>query len=326
MLAHVVAHAQHQRAIHAFRVRELRRDGGGQHAHAIGPALEVHLVQALLEGRRAHDHLAGAIHHEGIAVEHQLVLTAQQVHVHHGQSQVAHAAPDDVLAIALLVDFEGRGVQHHEHLGAGGFRQLRGLGLPDVLADQDADAKTAEIHHRRLAARLEIALLVEDLVVGQAALAMRGAHLPTFDERGGIEDLRAGVLREADEKAAAGLGATHGGHALLHRDAEAPMEQQVFGWIAAERELGQHQQVRVQILAGTLRGRDDLLRIARDIAHEQVQLPEGEAQTLLGCVHRVRLLLARGFGWLRLLPGRCFFLRGGLGWLLRGLVLLLLLR
>ena len=46
----------------------------------------------------------------------------------------------------------------------------------------------------RLGAGLEIAFLVEDLVVRQAALAVRGAQRAGFDERGGVEDLPVGAV------------------------------------------------------------------------------------------------------------------------------------
>jgi hypothetical protein len=64
--------------------------------------------------------------------------------------------PTNVFTVRLLAQFEGRGIDHHEHLGAGGPRQLRGLGLPDVLADQQPDAEATELHHRRLRAGLEV--------------------------------------------------------------------------------------------------------------------------------------------------------------------------
>ena len=75
------------------------------------------------------------------------------------------------------------------------------------------------------------------------------------------------------------------GHALLDRDAKAAVEQQVFGRITRERKLRQHQQVGIEFAAGALGRGDNASRIARDIAHEHVQLPEGDAQ-FVGSVHR----------------------------------------
>ena len=150
----------------------------GHRPHHAVDALEFDGVKAFFERWCAHDDPARAIHHEGVAVEHQFVLATEHVDVHHRQAEFLHAAPDDVLAIALLVDFVRRGVEHHEHFRAGRARHLRRLRLPDVLADQHADAEAPIVDYRRLAARLEVALLVKHLVVRQAALAMRRANLP----------------------------------------------------------------------------------------------------------------------------------------------------
>jgi hypothetical protein len=56
------------------------------------------------------------------------------------------------------------------------------------------------------------------------------------------------------------------------------VEQQVFGRIARERQLRQNQQVGVELTAGAFGRHDNTPRISRDVAHEKVELPEGEAQ------------------------------------------------
>ena len=48
------------------------------------------------------------------------------------------ARPTSMLALHLLVDLVGRGVDHQQHLGAGTARLARGLGLPHVLAHQNS--------------------------------------------------------------------------------------------------------------------------------------------------------------------------------------------
>ncbi len=60
------------------------------------------------------------------------------------------------------------------------------------------------------------------------------------------------------------------------------MEQQVFWRITRERELRQHQQIGGQLTAGAFGRRHDAPRIARDVAHEHVQLPEGDSQFVRG--------------------------------------------
>ena len=114
---------------------------------------------------------------------------------------------------------------------------------------------------------------------------MRGAHLAVLDQRGGVEDLRACVFGKAEHHATGGFRAAHGGQALVDLRAETAVKQQVFGWITRERQLRQHQKVGIQVAASAFRRSDDTFGIARDIAHEQVQLPESDAQ-LVSLIHR----------------------------------------
>ena len=95
--------------------------------------------------------------------------------------------------------------------------------------------------------------------------------------------LRAGVFGKPDQESAARARRAQRGHALLDGDAEAAMEQQVFGRITRQRELGQHQEVGRELAAGALGRGHDGFRVARDVAHEQIQLPEGDAQFVRRC-------------------------------------------
>ena len=61
VLADVVAHAQHQRAIHALGIGQLRRHGSGHRPRDPVHPLELDRVQAFFERRRAHHHLAGGV-------------------------------------------------------------------------------------------------------------------------------------------------------------------------------------------------------------------------------------------------------------------------
>ena len=61
-----------------------------------------------------------------------------------------------------------------EQLGAAARASCAASRLPDVLADQQADAKALNSITRRLRPGPKVALLVEDLVVGQFALAVVG--------------------------------------------------------------------------------------------------------------------------------------------------------
>ena len=98
-----------------------------------------------------------------------------------------------LLPLGALAEVEGRGIEHAQRLGAGRLRGGGGLVEPGVLADQQREARAAHLEdHRRLtgvAPGQEVAPLVEHLVVGQLALAVRGHDPAAGQHRRGIEAL-----------------------------------------------------------------------------------------------------------------------------------------
>ena len=71
----------------------------------------------------------------------------------------------------------------------------RRAGLPDVLAHRQPHARGAQVDVCAGAARLEIALLIEDAVVGQVDLAIDRMHPSACQNGGGVVD----VLRALGE-------------------------------------------------------------------------------------------------------------------------------
>ena len=59
---------------------------------------------------------------------------------------------------------------------------------PDVLAYVDADAYAVERKDRRFLAGSEVALFIEDTVVGQQVLVVTGKYLAIPEHETGIED------------------------------------------------------------------------------------------------------------------------------------------
>ncbi len=169
----IVAHTEHQRAVNTRLVAQLRRDRPRlRHDLATTLPHEFDGVDTLLVSGRAHDDAAVGIHDEGVAFEYQLILPAHHVHVGKRQTDITCPDPRDVLALTLLVQFVWRGIDHDEKLGTVGAGELGRLRLPDVLADEHADPEALAVHYGGLRSRLEIALLVEHLVVGELRLAV----------------------------------------------------------------------------------------------------------------------------------------------------------
>ena len=124
--------------------------------------------QRLLEPRRAGDHLALVVEHHRVPVEDELVLSADEVAEGDVDRVVARARDEHLLAVLGLPHVEGRRAEVDEQRRARqGEVGRRWAGLPDVLADGRADEHVAELEHEELAPRCEVAMLVEDAVVGQ---------------------------------------------------------------------------------------------------------------------------------------------------------------
>src|SRR5215472_4757259 len=116
--------------------------------------------------------------------------------------------------------------------------QLHRRRLPDVLAYEEPGSEAAAVDDRRLVAGVEVALLVEHLVVGELGLAMDGRDLASRNERRRVIDACAGVLGEADQDACLPELGAQLRESRLDLPAETAMEQQILRRVARERQLG----------------------------------------------------------------------------------------
>ncbi len=153
--------------------------GGGQ--------VEVQHQQVLLELRRAGQHLAVRGDHDRVAVEDQLVLAADHVHVGERAAGLGGPAPHQFQPGVVLVPLVRRAVDDQQQAGPG----LAGGGhpaavLPDVLADRQRDVHPVHPHHRQLVAGDEPAVLVEHAVVRQVVLGEPGGDLAPEQHRGAV--------------------------------------------------------------------------------------------------------------------------------------------
>jgi hypothetical protein len=126
------------------------------------------------------------IERERCAVEDQLVLRADPMHIKQRQLRFLHPAPHHLVALGELGAMEGRRVDRQEHLRARRFRLGCRFGEPQVLADGEPHAPPLDFDDAGLVSRLEITLLVEDLVVGQALLEVHGFDASAAQHRGGV--------------------------------------------------------------------------------------------------------------------------------------------
>src|SRR5436190_3080598 len=140
--------------------------------------LDVGYEERLLEARSAREEAALSVEDERIAVEEQLVLPADRVAESDEAGVVTGPGCKHLLPLAVAKEMEGRSREVHEQLRAGegelGCGRTR---LPHVLADRRSDERASVFEQHQVAARREVAILVEDSVVRQEALAVNRLDL-----------------------------------------------------------------------------------------------------------------------------------------------------
>jgi len=203
---------------------------------------------------------------ERSAVKNDFVLAANQVRIQQGATNSTRPLRHPGLALAGFVDVKRRGIQHAKHLGSSLARSLRGFLEPGVFANQHANAQAFDVHHQRalpgVTTRSEIAPFVEDLVVGQFALAVSAQDQSPGKHRGRIEALlhgqrlrpniasRSELMRMPNDQMqprAIGQFLRQSSQRVCASGHEGWAQQQVFWRIAGQRQLGRQHQL------GTLR-------------------------------------------------------------------------
>ena len=118
---------------------------------------------------------------DAAAVEDQVVVAADLVDVDDVDAVAAGEHAEHLLAHRLLAGRERRGRQVEEDGGAQALDRVDRIGevarplpevavVPDVLADADGGAPAGDVERLETGARLEVAVLVEDVVGRQQAL------------------------------------------------------------------------------------------------------------------------------------------------------------
>ena len=214
-----------------------------------------------------------------MAVEDQLVLAADRVAERDEARVVARADAQHLLALAVLADVERRGRDVGDELRAGEREVGRGrAGLPDVLADRRADQDVAEAQQEQVAAGREVAVLVEDAVVRQVALAVDAADLAVGEDVAGVVEVGVEVRRADERGDAARARGERGDRPARGADERGP-QQQILGRVAGDGELREEDEVGA---GGARLGEGAAIRsrVAVDVADDGVHLGERESHSL----------------------------------------------
>ncbi|ETC87142.1 hypothetical protein XHC_3373 [Xanthomonas hortorum pv. carotae str. M081] len=286
----------------------------GQRVHALVAIVHPHhRGEAALAGGVVHHqplidergsgrmHGAVGIGHHRCAVEHQRVLPADHVEIGNRRPALAGALGQQGIALRVLAALVRRGIGHQHQLGAGLHGLCERLGKPQVLADHHAHLHALDRDHAVVAIRIhvEIAALVEHRVVGQLALAIGRRDASVAQHAGCVVDHAAGTLRPADhhhDPTRAGGDACQRFFAMRQKTGP---QQQIFRWVAADRQLGKQHDVCPELVARCRDELDDAIGIARHGADREVELRHGDAK---GLRHGKAYADATGEAWLCRIP------------------------
>ena len=300
-LARVVARAERQRApdlgfdVEIVRGRERsRRRDIADHDVAV-------------ERAAARDDGAVGAEHAASPVEDEIVIAAELVHVRDRQTMFQRHAAEHLLAPAMFAGGERRCRHVQDHADAGGRELIDRIVMvaaplpevaivPDVLADADPDPRAGDVEELRAVVRLEVAVLVEDVVGGQQGFPESLIDAAVAQQHGAVEQgpsfVRRIRFRQTDEhRREIGRVARQRLERLPAPLHETPAQEQVSREVADERELGRGGEIGAGRGGGPERV-ENQPRVAREIADGRVHLqqrdlhagPEGASARPLGSI------------------------------------------
>ena len=285
-LARIVGGAEHECAEDLFCAGDVRRH------HVGGRRVEIDDDDRLAESRRPRHDAAIRIEDHAAAVEDQVVVAADLVHVGDVHPMAAGEHAEHLLAHRLLAGRERRRRQVDEDAGAEALDGVDRIGqvarplpevavVPDVLTNADRGAHPRHLERLEAGARLEVAILVEDVVGRQQALDEDAIDDAVPEQRGGVRKrpsrVRRVLDRQADEdRRLPGEIARQLSGDLAGAGDERGLEQQVAGGIARQRHLRRDEQVGP---GRTGHGRADPLGVAAQVADGRIDLHEPDAHT-----------------------------------------------
>ena len=200
VLAHVVAEAEHQRPVDLLRTgrpvgcagrrRPVRRRRRPDRRRTTRSSSNI--------ARARHDLAVGGDDHRA-AVEHELVLAADGVHVDDPRAGLTRASAGDLqslLALAVVIR-RAVDVQDDPRTCARVLVERR-VAVPRVLADREAELRRRQADRARGGPGHEVALLVEHAEVRELDLVIALLHAAVADQRGGVVQPQVRTVDEPD--------------------------------------------------------------------------------------------------------------------------------
>ena len=208
-----------------------------------------------------------------MAVEDELVLSADEVAECEVGARVASARHEHLLTALGLADVERRRREIHDQLRS----REREVGrrrawLPDVLADREPNGRLPDPEEDELTALREVAVLVEHAVVREEVLSVDGLHASVGADGTPVREI-AVEPRRSDQRGDALRPGRDRRERLLGCADETRAQEEVFGWISRRSKLREENEVGA---ASTrfLDPADDLRPVAREVADDAIELRE----------------------------------------------------
>ena len=282
VLLHVVAQARHAGEVIGGISRLELGDRPLQAVPASLFAAPVSEPKRLLPAWHLQRERAVGIEHEGGAVEHELVLTSDLVHIGKRQPRLQHPCPRQPVAHILLFHPIGRAVGHDQkrrpRLGQGD----AGLLAPDIFANRHADFQPAKLERLGQWPGGEHALLIKHAVIRQIGLVADSLDAPPIEQRHGVIDERIFRPRQPHQHGRPAITGVAGKRlaSLAGRGLEGRLQHQVLDGIAGQVKLGEGDQIR-PVFARLRPQRARHGEIAVDIPHDRVGLRQRKLEAVV---------------------------------------------
>ena len=162
--------------------------------HRMHRPVQIHLHQGLGKLRAGSQHLPLSVQRQTAAIKHQLIIAAYRVTIHHWPMRFGGETGKHLAPHAFLAKIPWRCGHIHNHLRAllhqaiHRIRPIPRIGpervvVPHILTNRQSQLAAIEDHRRIIRRRLEITILIKNIIGRQQSLRARSRHSPVLQQR-----------------------------------------------------------------------------------------------------------------------------------------------
>src|SRR5579859_7832591 len=136
------------------------------------------------------DQLSLLIKDHAATIKNQFILTSHHIQIGHDHITIRCTSRQHHFTKSFFAGIVGRAIDIYDHLGSRVCLQSHWASrIPHILADSDANMHSIDEKDRRLVSRLEVAVLIENAVVGQVVFVIDTAEFSLVNDRGRVVDV-----------------------------------------------------------------------------------------------------------------------------------------